>query len=425
MGQKTNRKRLMLGTTRLPALLVALLLTMLFPAAVFALLNISNGMPATLVLGQTNFTSGSANKGGTTSQSGLNTPYGIAVDPSTRKVFVADFSNNRVLRFASVAALSNGAAAEGVLGQANFTSNTLATTQSGMKNPVGINFDSSGRLWVAEWSNHRVLRFDNAASKPNGANADGVLGQDNFTSGTANKGGVTSQSGMKNPTDVFLDSGGRLWVVDEFNHRILRFDNAASKPNGANADGVLGQDNFTSGTANKGGVTSQSGMNTPIGTTIDSSGRLWVADTNNNRVLRFDNAATKSNGANADGLLGQTLSTSNAAATTQSGMNSPYFAAVDGTGRLYVSDHFNNRVLVFNSAASKANGANADNVLGQTNFTTGTANTGGIFASTLNSPGKTFYDPDADVLWVSDAFNHRVLMYGTPTFKLYLPLTVK
>lgn len=421
MERTTNRKRFVLGTSWLRALLVALLLALLFPAAVLALFSISNGMPASLVLGQDNFSSGSPNKGGSVSSSGFYIPYAVAVDPTSQKVFVSDFSNNRVLRFASVAALSNGAAAEGVLGQSNFTANTAATTQSGLSGPAGIYVDSSGRLWVADFNNGRVLRFDNAASKPNGANADGLLGQALFTASVL----VTTQNGMRSPTDVFLDSTGRLWVSEQNSNRVLRFDNAASKPNGANADGVLGQNDFTSGLPNKGGTTSQSSMNYPIGVAGDSSGRLWVADNYNNRVLRFDNAASKANGANSDGLLGQALSTGNTPATTQNGLRNPFWVGLDATGRLFVSDYSNNRVLAFNNAASKANGANADNVLGQANFTTGTPNTGGIFAATLNGPGKPSYDSALDVLWVADTFNYRVLMYGTPTYKLFLPLATK
>ena len=46
-------------------------------------------------------------------------------------------------------------------------------------------------------------------------------------------------------------------------------------------------------------------MDTPMDVAVDSGGRLWVADANNNRLLRFENAALKTNGADADGVLGQ------------------------------------------------------------------------------------------------------------------------
>jgi DNA-binding beta-propeller fold protein YncE len=63
-------------------------------------------------------------------------------------------------------------------------------------------------------------------------------------------------------------------------------------------------------------------------------------------------------------------------------------------------------VLVFNNAASLGNGAPADNVLGQMNFTSGGS---GLSATQLNQPFGMFYDPTADVLWVADSLNNRVV----------------
>jgi len=300
---------------------------------------------------------------------------------------------------------SNGQAAALVLGQPNFTSNSTATTQSGMSYPVSVFVDSSGRLWVANYVNNRVLRFDNAATIASGANADGVLGQTDFTSNN----GDTTQNGMYGPLGLYVDSSGRLWVADYGNSRVLRFDNAAAKSNGANADGVLGQPDFNSLTT----ATTQNGMRNPVGVFVDSSGRLWVVDFDNTRVLRFDNAAAKADGANADGVLGQPDFTSRSTATTRNGMNYPNGVAVDNvTGRLYVADSYNNRILVFNSAASLANGANASYVLGQTSFT---MNTSGTSAATLSNPVGVFYDPATKVLLVGDYGNNRVLMYGKPS----------
>jgi sugar lactone lactonase YvrE len=383
-------------------ILIALLLTITTPAlAYFAP---SNGQAASLVLGQPNFTGtfwGAA-------QNKLDFPEGVAVDPGTHKIFVADFYNDRVLRFASVPALNNGAAAEAVFGQPNFTSSTAHATQNGMNRPMDIFVDSGGRLWVADWANHRVLRFDHASTLPSGANANGVLGQSNFTSHAAH----TTRNGMNNPGGLFVDAGGRLWVVDVSNSRVLRFDNASSKTNGANADGELGQPNFTTSTT----ATTQNGMYYPNDAVVDTGGRLWVADYSNNRVLRFDNAAAKANGANANGVLGEPNFNSTAYNATQNGMSRPASLALDNTsGRLYVADSTNSRVLVFNGAASLPNGADASYVLGQKNFTTGTSNTGGLSANTLWEPAGVFYDPVAKVLWVADTDNNRVLMYGKPT----------
>jgi sugar lactone lactonase YvrE len=358
-----------------------------------------NGQAAGLVLGQADFTSSTP----ATTASGMFAPDSVALDPTSGKLFVADFHNNRVLRFASAAALTNGAAAEGVLGQPNFTSNTAATSVDGMRVPIGVAVDSSGRLWVVDHDNSRVLRFDAAASKPNGANADGVLGQSYFVSGGSGGG----SNGMSGPIGVAVDASGRLWVGDTSNNRVLRFDSAAGKINGAAADGVLGQTSFTGNAPG----TNANGMYNPQGVAIDGAGRLWVADSAQNRVLRFDNAAGKANGANADGVLGQTNFIGAMAATTAGGMNSPDGLAIDTAGRLWVTDFFNSRVLRFDNAAGKANGANADGVLGQPNFTSNTAAT---TASGMNGPGGVAIDT-AGYVWVADNLNNRVLRFdGAP-----------
>lgn len=122
-----------------PLLLVSMpALALGAPAA--AALTLVNTQAASLVLGQPDFTSNSFD----TTQPGMYKPSDIAVDPTTGKVFVVDYGNSRVLRFAS-AALSNGSNAEAVLGQPDFTSRTTALTQSGMKWPQSAVVDSTGR----------------------------------------------------------------------------------------------------------------------------------------------------------------------------------------------------------------------------------------------------------------------------------------
>lgn len=358
-----------------------------------------NNQAAVNVIGQPNFNS---NSPGTTAST-QNQPSGVAVDPTTGKVFVADFSNNRVLRYSSAAAQSTGQAAEAVFGQPNFTANAAAITQSGMNGPTSVFVDGAGRLWVADYYNGRVLRFDSAATKANGANADGVLGQPNFTTYAD----VCTQSGMSSANGVFVDETGRLWVSDASHNRVLRFDNAVAKANGANADGVLGQPNFTSSVTS----VSQSGMYDPRRIFVDAAGRLWVPEYRGNRVLRFDNAAAKPNGANADGVLGQPNFNANAIATTQSGMQNPLGVFGDPDGRLYVTDANNNRVLVFNNAATLANGANADNVLGQPDFFSSAVNNGGVSATSFYFPSQAFFDCASYSLYVTDFYNSRVVRY--------------
>lgn len=317
---------------------------------------LSNNMPASGVLGHADFASGSP---GTTAST-LHAPSGVAVDPTTGKLFVVDRYNNRVMRWGSAAKRANGSAAEAVLGQADFVTGSSGLSSTKMNDPLRAYVDAGGRLWVSDYLNNRVLRFDDASSKVTGSAADGVLGQGTFSTGSA---GSTAQK-MNGPVGVFVDEGGRLWVTDRLNHRVLRFDGAASKPNGASADGVLGQPDFTS---NASGLSSTA-MNRPMGVYADTAGHVWVCEDDNNRALRFDAASGKANGAAADGVLGQADFTTNLKSLSRNGVSNLRGVFGDVAGRLYLVDESNNRILVFNHAAALQNGAFADYVIGQPDF---------------------------------------------------------
>ncbi|NUN70323.1 MAG: hypothetical protein HUU02_11485, partial [Bacteroidetes bacterium] len=250
-----------------------------------------NNMPASGVLGQSSFTAGSSGL----SASGLNAPSGVAVDPTTGKLFIADRYNNRVLRWSSSAKLTNGSPAEAVFGQTDFVTGSSGASASRFNDPLRVHVDAVGTLWVSDYLNNRVLRFNNASMKPSGAAADGVLGQPDFTTTSA----ATTASKMRGPVGVFVDAKGTLWVADRLNHRVLRYNTVNGKANGAAADGVLGQPDFTTGTSGVSAVK----MNRPMGLYADAEDHLWVTEDDNNRVIRFDSASARPNGAPANGVL--------------------------------------------------------------------------------------------------------------------------
>jgi sugar lactone lactonase YvrE len=337
----------------------------------------------------------------TTTSSSLVNPTGLAIDPVSGKLFVTSISQRRILRFANTASLASGANAEMVFGQTDFTSGTSGSTASTLSDPYDIHVDRSGRLWVADSSNNRVLMYENASSLSSfGAAADLVLGQPDFDTVTPG----SSRTKMFGPLDIFVDTADNLWVSDYDNHRVLKFANVSSLSNGAEATTVLGQPDFD--TVSPG--TSAVKMQNPAGLAIDGAGRLWVTEENNHRILRFDNAASLGNGAAANGVLGQTDFTSSTFGLSATAVSSPSDIAIDSNGTIYLADHSNGRVLIHKNPAAKGNGAAADGVIGQADFTTkNTLPTERHLAGVYS--GMAF-DP-AGHLWVGDYDNHRVLRF--------------
>jgi sugar lactone lactonase YvrE len=295
-----------------------------------------------------------------------------------------------------------------VLGQLNFTNGSAnqggSAAANTLSNPADIFVDGGGRLWVADTGNNRVLRFDLASLLTNDAPASRVFGQPDFVTVTPN----VTQAKMSGPSGVFVDAVSALWVADTANNRVLRFDNIVLASNGANASGVLGQLTFI--TAATG--TTALGMNSPTSVTVNSAGALWVADNANNRVLRFDAAAGKLDGAAADRVLGQPDFTTVATGLSATAMSAPYGVFIDNsTGNLWVGDYANRRVLRFSTAATLSSGAAATLVLGQPDFTSNT------LVTTVQGGGgiRHIADGPAGSLLVADFDNNRVLRY-TPVF---------
>jgi hypothetical protein len=168
------------------------------------------------VFGQLNFTT----RGAASGAGGLNQPYAISVD-GTGNMYVADFGNNRVLEYDTP--LTTNTIADRVFGQPNFNSNVPnvgGVSASTLYNPSGVVIDSMNHLYVADRSNSRVLQYNFPLTT--NTIADRVFGQTVFANVGCNRGGLTATS-LCLPSSVAVDSSGDLWVVDFSNHRVLEY----------------------------------------------------------------------------------------------------------------------------------------------------------------------------------------------------------
>ncbi len=214
---------------------------------------------------------------------------GIAFD-SSGNVYVADFIDRRIEKFtASGSYLSQ-----------------FGTSGSGngqFINPNGIAIDSSGNIYVADAGNNRVQKFNSA----------GV-----YLSQFGSFGAGNGQ--FKTPLYIAIDSSDNLFVTDRDNHRVQKFNSA----------GVYLSQFGTSGTGN-------GQFNQPIGIAIDSAGNIYVVDSGNSRIQKFNSA-------------GVYLSQFGTSGTGNGQFMSAQDIAIDATGNIYVTDYNNNRVQKFNSA---------------------------------------------------------------------------
>lgn len=365
----------------------------------------TNGQAASVVLGQPDFVTNVV--AATATASSLHSPTAVAVDASGN-VWVADQPNSRVLQFK--APFTNGQSAAVVLGQPDLTSNAQnngGRTANSLGNPNSLAIDPSGNLWVADGGpNGRVLRYTPPFT--NFMAASLVLGAPDFTSVPAGATQTTfGKPGGAGPGGLAFDSSGNLWVTDETNNRVLRFN--APFTNGGPASIVLGQPNFTSSSAAT--PPTASSLNSPESVAVDSSGSVWVADFGNNRVLKYSSPFT--NGQAASVVIGQSVFTSGSTPTSPSAssLRQPAGVTVDSSGHLWVTDRGNSRILEYDAPFANAQAASV--VLGQSDLVSN-AMPAPPTASSLAGPwGAVAFS--GQQLWVADHDNNRVLRYDPPS----------
>jgi sugar lactone lactonase YvrE len=204
---------------------------------------------------------------------------------------------------------------------------------------------------------------------------------------------------------MVTDPSGNLYVPDFFNNRILRYDDPFNTD--TVADYVWGQPGFNHRACNEGGTPSHSNLclapppglgMLKSGVEIDPNGNLWVADTQNNRVLRFPwEPILGRPGPTADLVLGQPDFSSKTSGAGLNQLNKPTSVRIDDGGTVYVADgglgaQQVGRVLVFQPPFT--NGMYAANTLG----------------SLAGEPTGLELAPDGS-LWVNESDNKRLLNF--------------
>ncbi|MBS1835506.1 MAG: hypothetical protein JST65_22500 [Acidobacteria bacterium] len=356
-----------------------------------------------------------------------------------------------------------GQAARVVLGQPTFTSQDPGASDRLLGGAGGVAF-ANGMLFVADANkiaaipqNHRVLIYKDikrafpaatdeisldetnrcpvCTGRPNlsyGA-ADVVLGQATFATTDLGR----TRSALRLPTQV-ASNGQILVVADTENNRVLIWRTIPSS-NNAPADVVLGAPDFTSIRA---GVLDNKSFRGPQGVWIQGN-RLFVADTQNHRVMVWNNIPT-ANDTPADYVLGQKdfLTTSerdilqSPVAPVANRLRNPVSVTSDGK-RLFVADLGYNRVLIWNSIPT-ATETPADVVLGQPDMTSELSNNSSALCDSngTDADGKATYPvrcgrtmdfprfalSDGKRLFVADGGNDRILVWNTiPTENAKMP----
>jgi len=212
-------------------------------------------------------TAGFSGDGEAATSARLNAPAGIYVDASGN-VYLADTGNHRIRKISSSGIITTIAGRDTTAGL--FIDDTTATAAT-LSAPSGVFVDTAGNIYIADTNNHRIRRIaagDSSITTVAGTGDPGFAGD----------GDLPIQARLAFPAAVFGDSAGALYVADRFNNRVRRIN-----PSG-NITTVAGTGDFGGG--GDGGAANLAQLANPSGVFLDRAGRLFIADAGNHRIRR-------------------------------------------------------------------------------------------------------------------------------------------
>jgi len=218
--------------------------------------------------------------------------------------------------------------------------NNIPATSANVPLPWGVATDTSGNFYFSSWSSLdvRVYKVDKSGTLT-------VLAG-NGLQGYSGDGGPAAQAELNGPRGVAADSFGNVYIADTGNCIIRKIDTTGTISTFAGTPPV---NNYTEcGYSGDGGLATSAYLNSPYGIAVDSSGNVYIADTNNYRIREV----TVSNGEINTVAGGYACGSGGAACgdrglATSAGIGQVYYLAVDGSGNVYIFDLNNNVVREF------------------------------------------------------------------------------
>jgi hypothetical protein len=332
-----------------------------------------------------NGTRGSCGNNVSPTSCGLNQPQGVFVDGGNN-IFIADSKNHQIREVVFSSGNIITVAGNGFQG---FFGDSGPATSANLDTPNAVGVDGSGNIFFADTNNQRIREVS-------GGNIDTVAGSGPFGGGSGSFSGdglSATLATLNQPTGVFVDSMGHIFIADT-NNNVIR------EVSGGIINTVAGdQVNALAGFSGDAGPALSAFLSEPFSVFLETSGKILIADSVNRRLRQVDTSLNISTIA-GNGVIGD------GGFPTSASLALPFGVATDAQGNLYIGDYANDVVREIPAATQIIITAAGTGI-------PGSAGGGGAATATeLNFPQGLAADSGGNV-YIADSQNFAVRELST------------
>ncbi len=257
--------------------------------------------------------------GGLAAQASLYAPADVTVD-AEGNLYIADTWHQRVRKVTPQGIISTLAGN----GTAGYSGDGGLATEAQLNHPQALAVDEQGNVFIADLRNYRIRKVDanGIISTYSGTGVRGYSGDD----------GLAIAAQHDAPYDLAVDSVGNLYVLEKVVSAVRKIDVWGV------ISTLIGGAPFSDSSIGDGLPAGQAQLWNPEGLALDPYDRLFIADTNNNRIRMIDGGIIYTvAGGGYRGMFASSFMEEGQQAV-RAELNMPVAVAVDSSGRLYIND---------------------------------------------------------------------------------------